>query len=135
MLYVPDLLHSTTFSGPAEIADFAIWANYSHLPDRVNIDLFGANAFLSLSYSNLAKFFVGRKSTIWSCFERASSRAGHGALGADAYPLFLPYRRPSRCTMTRARSAGVTPLMRLACARLAGRTRLSFSRASARNWP
>ena len=36
--------------------------------------------------------------------------------------------------MTTAKSAGVMPLMRLAWPRLAGRTRDSFSFASARSW-
>jgi hypothetical protein len=41
---------------------------------------------------------------------------------------------PSRCTINRAISAGVMPLIRLAWERSAGCTRWNFSRASLRNW-
>ena len=46
-----------------------------------------------------------------------------GALGAH---------RPPRRSANSIMSAGVMPLIRLACAKLRGRTRSSFSRASAR---
>ena len=69
------------------------------------------------------------------------ARAVNAAVGREskARRLLLKGRSgtfpfPSRCTMTSARSAGVMPLMRLACDKIRGRTRESFSRASARSW-
>lgn len=58
---------------------------------------------------------------------------GRSRLGCDAWRVAGDYRRPSRYTITSARSAGVMPLIRPAWPRLVGWTRMSFSRASARS--
>ncbi len=47
-------------------------------------------------------------------------------------PPPVNHERPSKCTIKSARSAGVIPLIRPACARLCGCTRHNFSRASTR---
>ena len=68
-----------------------------------------------------------RRPKTWTCPppQRGLPRPGQSPVGP----------RPCRCTISTARSAGVMPLMRPAWARLAGRIRASFSRASARRWP
>lgn len=54
-------------------------------------------------------------------------------LSFSAYRGVATLPRPSRWTISNATSAGVIPLIRLACAKFRGRTRESFSRASARS--
>lgn len=71
-----------------------------------------------------------------ACFRLANSGATGRGTWRDIFKnlrlVSIGLHHRPKCTINSATSAGVMPLMRLAWARLTGRMRASFSRASAR---